>query len=38
MIGASLLPNRRVPIAAPSALTQRSQIPKFADSGTTPEL
>ncbi len=35
--GASLLPKRRVPIAAPTVLTQRSQIPKFADAGTTPE-
>ena len=38
VMGASLLPHKRVPIAVPTALMHRSLIPKLADAGTVPNF
>jgi len=38
VMGASLLPHKRVPIAVPAALMHRSLIPKLADAGTVPDF
>lgn len=38
VMGASLLPHKRVPIAVPTALMHRSEIPKLADADTVPEV
>lgn len=38
VMGASLLPHKRVPIAVPIALMHRSLIPKLADADTVPDF